>query len=548
MADTIKREDFPAYREFFQIMTGSENVRIFEDAAGDNVSRIGDEWHIGLRIGDGIHALWHEAGHVKYESLDGIEEYLSKMADERAKFVWNVAEDVRIERLAEKHFDKKIFEPHRQMILDNYKDYTPKALTLPNMILATLYHLPWEMAGDANEMKALEYFKDELIESTYSEDPKATAQIAVRIAYYMDWLDKHTDDDDVVCGYPGSTTTKEPDTSEPTDSPSPDEPEDEPAETPDVPAQPSAPPVTTKPIEYDERLQGDLYKLLEGTAKTTAKAAGAKKTADTRRRRTRRKVTPVEPPRVAPTGDDHSIVEVAPPTEPIVMGVHARLLLDSLDDEGTRMRYSGVATPSVWRLNHGHTKVFSRKPKTKGKVICLVDLSGSMSCWCPECASTYGGDSSGYLAWQTVGVLTSRFPDIEVFGFASSHTKNFILPVPAREQPQCRMAVESVARIDGNADCTALAWLRSYLGVHESEATAIVITDGNPGNPFPVRCEAWRHTQKIAKEMHEAGMRYASVLINRDPTDLYPSEIQVSVKNAEEIANLQGVLNWLIGF
>jgi len=549
MADTIQRENFPAYKEFFQIMTGSENVHIFEDAAGDNVSRIGDEWHIGLRIGDGIHALWHEAGHVKYESLDGIEKYLSDMTDGRAKFVWNVTEDVRIERLAEKHFDKKIFEPHRQMILDNFKDYEPKALTLPNMVLATLYHLPWEMAGDANEMKALEYFKDELIEATYSEDPKATAQIAVRIAYYMDWLDKHPDDDDVVCGYPGSPTTSEPDTGESTDSPPAEEPAGEPADTPDVPA----PPVTTKPIEYDERLQGDLYELLEGATKTASKAIGTQKSVAKRRlaRRERLLDEPDSSPRVTPTDDDHDVIEIVPPTEPIVMGVHSRLLLDSLDDDGSRMRYSGTATPSAWRLNHGYTKVFTRKPKTKGKVICLVDLSGSMQCWCAECNGTEDPDSlwtaSGYLAWQTVGVLTSRFPDIEVFGFASSYRKNYILPVPAREQPQCREIVGSTIHIDGNADCTALAWLRSYLGVHESEATAIVITDGNPGDPYPVRCDSWRHTQKITTEMHAAGMRYASVLINRAPSDLYPNEIQVSVNNAKGIANLQGVLNWLTG-
>ena len=548
MADTIQRENFPAYKEFFQIMTGSENVHIFEDAAGDNVSRIGDEWHIGLRIGDGIHALWHEAGHVKYESLNGIEEYLEKMTDGRAKFVWNVTEDVRIERLAEKHFDKKIFEPHRQMILDNFKDYEPKALTLPNMVLATLYHLPWEMAGDASEMKALEYFKDELIEATYSEDPKATVQIAVRIAYYMDWLDKHPDDDDVVCGYPGSPTTSEPDTGESTDSPPAEEPAGEPADTPDVPA----PSVTTKPIEYDERLQGDLYELLEGATKTASKAIGAQKSVAKRRlaRRERLLDEPDSSPRVTPTDDDHDVIEIVPPTEPIVMGVHSRLLLDSLDDDGSRMRYSGTATPSAWRLNHGYTKVFTRKPKTKGKVICLVDLSGSMQCWCAECNGEDPDSfytASGYLAWQTVGVLTSRFPDIEVFGFASSYRKNYILPVPAREQPQCREIVGSTIHIDGNADCTALAWLRSYLGVHESEATAIVITDGNPGDPYPVRCDSWRHTQKIAKEMHAAGMRYASVLINRAPSDLYPNEIQVSVNNAKSIANLQGVLNWLTG-
>jgi hypothetical protein len=296
-----------------------------------------------------------------------------------------------------------------------------------------------------------------------------------------------------------------------------------------------------------------LYKLLEGATKTASKAIGAHKSVVKRRlaRRERLLDEPDSSPRVTPTDDDHDVIEIVPPTEPIVMGVHSRLLLDSLDDDGSRMRYSGTATPSAWRLNHGYTKVFTRKPKTKGKVICLVDLSGSMQCWCAECNGTEDPDSlwtaSGYLAWQTVGVLTSRFPDIEVFGFASSYKKNYILPVPAREQPQCREIVGSTIHIDGNADCTALAWLRSYLGVHESEATAIVITDGNPGDPYPVRCDSWRHTQKIAKEMHAAGMRYASVLINRAPSDLYPNEIQVSVNNAKSIANLQGVLNWLTG-
>ena len=551
MAETIERENFPAYKEFFQIITGTDNVRLFEDAAGDNVSRVGDEWHIGLRIGDGIHALWHEAGHIKYESLSGVESYLSEMSDGRAKFIWNVAEDVRIERLAEKHFDKKIFEPHRQMIIDNYIAGPPDADNLPNMVLATLYHLPWEMTGNANEIKALEYFKDELTESTYSEDPKATVQIAVRIAYYMDWLDKHTDDDDVVCGLPGSPTISDdkPEPGESTENPAEDKPDDGPAEAPDTPGLGSVP--TSKRVEYDERLQGDLYKLLEDAETTTKKAVGGAKTA-AKRRRARRVSKPVKhdaPRLVAPTGDDHNIIEVAPPTETIAMGVHARLLLDSLDDEGTRMRHSGKVTPSAWRLNHGYTKVFSRKPRTKGKVICLVDLSGSMDCWCSGCNSIEDeyGVRSGYLAWQTVGVLTSRFPDIEVFGFASSDTENFILPVPPREQPLCRKIVDRKIHIGGNADCSALAWLRSYLGVHESTATAIVITDGAPDGPFPVQCDASAHTQKIAHEMYATGMRYASVLINRGPSYLYPSDVQVSVSNAADIANLQGVLDWLIG-
>ena len=74
-----------------------------------------------------------------------------------------------------------------------------------------------------------------------------------------------------------------------------------------------------------------------------------------------------------------------------------------------------------------------------------------------------------------------------------------------------------------------------------------MITDGAPDGPFPVQCDASAHTQKIAHEMYATGMRYASVLINRGPSYLYPSDVQVSESNAADIANLQGVLDWLIG-
>ena len=138
---------------------------------------------------------------------------------------------------------------------------------------------------------------------------------------------------------------------------------------------------------------------------------------------------------------------------------------------------------------------------------------------------------------------------MEVFGFVSSGRKNYIVPVPSRQQPLCRRKMwESTSRdeaIQGNPDCAALLWLEEYLGLSSSNASAIIISDGMPNGPSPVRCNTVSHTRQIAHRLKDVGISYASVLIRTSDSDLYPNEITAYVNEATDIRDLQEVLDWM---
>jgi len=233
-------------------------------------------------------------------------------------------------------------------------------------------------------------------------------------------------------------------------------------------------------------------------------------------------------------------------TESIMLSDNAQFALDNAEGRtARRSRHTGRPTRKAWRLEFGETRVFAKPPKTKGKVVCLVDLSGSMGCWCEKCNSK-GSTSSGWLAWQTVAVLSTRFPDMEVFGFVASGRKNYIVPVPTKQQPMCRYKIwDSSENINGNPDCAALLWLEEYLGLSSSNASAIVISDGMPNGPSPVRCNEISHTREVAYRLSDAGVSYASVLVRTSNSDLYPNEITAYVNTPSDICDLQGVLDWM---
>lgn len=197
MAEAITKERFGGIKEAFQILTDCPRVEVYADPDGDKVKRYQSpgrknvSWRVGMKVGDGHWAELHEMGHVIFDSFGGAERFLSKFDDKRLHTVWNTAEDVRIERLAQRHFDKPIWRHHRQALIDQAESYGMKSLdNLVHMIQGLLYDLLLPLAGNENERKALEYFKDDLIASTRSKDSADTAKIAIRIAHYMDWLDE----------------------------------------------------------------------------------------------------------------------------------------------------------------------------------------------------------------------------------------------------------------------------------------------------------------------------------------------------------------------
>ena len=149
--NTIQRERFSRYREMFQIYTNTADVVVEASRTGDVVERTKHtvvnpatgkreqryRWRVGLKIGDGHHILLHEIGHVLFDSLDGAEKYLSKIANPRVMSIWNATEDVRIERMTEEHFGKPIWPLHRQQLID--EDTGEPWSGLANMVGALLF-------------------------------------------------------------------------------------------------------------------------------------------------------------------------------------------------------------------------------------------------------------------------------------------------------------------------------------------------------------------------------------------------------------------------
>ena len=589
MVEAITKERFGGIREAFQILTDCPRVEVYADPDGDKVTRsrsaTNENWRVGMKIGDGHWAELHEMGHVIFDSFGGAEKFLAKFSNPRIHTIWNATEDVRIERLAQRHFDKAIWRHHRQALIDQAEAHGMTSLdNLVHMVQGLLYDLPLPLGGTETERRALEYFKEDLKDATRSKDSADTAKVAIRIAHYMDWLDEV------------SAPPKPPDTTTPTDEPGDDEPGTEPSTEPgdgppddsdgedfeedddtgysaggkkdsDDDSAPYVPDedkldvfLRDEPPEpvYDESSETELMKTLASAAKSIHQREGrAEKAADTRREKALYKLASKshevtygfdEESSYVPESEDHAIHMLEWDAEDIALSESAAFVLENAESVGvSRNRHSGAPSRKAWRLTYGDTKVFRKPPKHKGKLVCLVDMSGSMGCQCESHAARDGCKSNGWLAWQTVGVLSSRFPDLEVFGFTSDDSKNYIVPVPSRQQPECQNNQFRKLREvgGGNADCASLLWLESYLGLFASNSSAIVISDGMPAGPFPLRCATLRHTKEVAQRMNDNGVSYASVLIRTDDRGLYPSELTTTINDVEDIRNIQEVLDWV---
>ena len=603
--NTIQRERFSAYEELFQIYTNTTDVNVHASRTGDVVERSRHtvynpttgkreqryRWRVGLKVGDGHHVLLHEVGHVLFGSLDGAEKYLQKVGNPKVMHIWNAAEDVRIERMTEEHFGKPLRPLHRQQLID--EDNGEPWVGLGNMVGALLFDVPVETVGTDAEKRALEHFKDDLIASTFSETPMETAKVAIRIAAYMDWLesvaappkpetpDTETEDGDDGGSGDGDAGGGSSEPPEPETSPEPQKTERK--ETPSSfdTVNISNSPGTTVDEEADDGddFDGDvmnivldaggkesytespeLQELLTKTERSidrTVKNDVKRKIKDAEKAgpavaRTRHEITYApdkEPVKNLTLGiaEDHVTWMMAVDTETIMVSEQAQFALENAEGRtARRSRHTGRPTRKAWRLEYGETRVFAKPPKTRGKVVCLVDLSGSMGCWCEACNSKEDRPSSGWLAWQTVAVLSTRFPDMEVFGFIGSPWKNYIVPVPTKQQPMCRNRMWKHSELmQGNPDCAALMWLEEYLGLSSSNASAIVISDGMPNGPSPVRCNEISHTREVAHRLNDAGVSYASVLVRTSNSDLYPNEITAYVNDPSDIRDLQGVLDWM---
>jgi hypothetical protein len=233
-------------------------------------------------------------------------------------------------------------------------------------------------------------------------------------------------------------------------------------------------------------------------------------------------------------------------SQPAKQGEQLRVFLEGMPSPigiPNRSRV-GVPTSHAWKLNIGELRVFERRPKQKGRLVVLVDMSGSMGCHCEHCKSP-----KGYVAWQAALAVSARQPEAEVFGFTSSESTNFIFAIPKGYEPIHTAAWHSIEgkRIGyGNADCTALMWLREHVEGDIANTTCVIISDGHPGHTYPIRCDAIAHARRVAHQMRSEGLRYLSILIDRHDTyDIYPSECRVMLMDDKDIPLLEEPLRFL---
>lgn len=214
-------------------------------------------------------------------------------------------------------------------------------------------------------------------------------------------------------------------------------------------------------------------------------------------------------------------------------------LLQDVERMGLSNRHRmGMVTSDIWKLKKlGDTKVFGKTMKKSGRLLVMVDLSGSMG---------YGYDETdnGYLAYQTSTAIAEAFPNAEIYGFNSDYKNCYVYPIEHGFMLG-RKAVAEGFRHGGNTDCSALLFLEQKLRGEYADSMAVMISDGSPNPPSPFeRRHLHSHTKQVAHRLYEQGLRYVSVLIGRYTDDTYyPSDVSVRLNSVEDIQDVGNAIH-----
>ena len=232
------------------------------------------------------------------------------------------------------------------------------------------------------------------------------------------------------------------------------------------------------------------------------------------------------------------------PTQPTVLCEAGRLLAKDYNTGAQTgpLARSGAPTSKVWQMGLGNTRVFRGPPPQRGKVATLLDMSGSMYCWCSRCTSRRSWyTSEGYLMMQIAAIIAQCNESALSAGFCDERT---IVPLDPGTEPACKLAAHLGS---STPTCVALDWLRHSLGADADGALAVLITDGSPS-----ACSGGRspdaHTKELANELYQSGMRFAVVLVGEvhdEVAALYPAAITARVTSMTDLRNVQVILDTL---
>ena len=224
--------------------------------------------------------------------------------------------------------------------------------------------------------------------------------------------------------------------------------------------------------------------------------------------------------------------------EPMTADANVVNLLQDTTRMGMAHRHrTGMPTTDTWKISAlGDTKVFGRSNHRSGKLVILFDLSGSMDFY-----SSQSVGSKSYLAVQSGLALQEAFPQAETYGFVSDNKTNYIVPMETGMFPTNKSYYDGMGH--GNPDCCALLYLEELLQGQTQDSMAIVISDGYPCGPAPMRdSHMISHTRQLANKLYNDGLRFASILIDTQST-IYPSDVVAHVRSINDIYNIGEVIH-----
>lgn len=296
-------------------------------------------------------------------------------------------------------------------------------------------------------------------------------------------------------------------------------------------------------------------------------------------------------------------VVIEEPTMPLTSHTNVSLALEDFvgNDEYKESHFGDPDPDLIHELRLGNMDVFEIEAETQGRVVVVVDCSGSMHCWCDAGKAMYDQQGAkpfnGWLAWQIATAIHKQFPDAEVFGYSSEafsarnlrgsgrnhhhgHRISEIAPewsgnvpdmhpdyksgkgnrtirgrnldyfqrsssgtaiVPVRtpgHRPKCEIH-DSGLLGGGTPESGALGYLTHRLDAAFETSVGILITDGQPSQAD--------RSYAMTRKMHKAGMRFGVIAVNYQDTGIYPASMLHHVDSADDLQKLPDIFNFIAG-
>ena len=579
----------PPSSSMLQHQSGA-NIRKFSN------NRHGTVWSAQVPEGAHYTDVMRLAAQQLFALNDGLVETVTrKLSNPNVAAVANAIEFARLEWLGDRWFKSNLAEGTKHKIHKSYLVHDelraprPYHSDLSDAIRKELYQLP----GKINDKKinaAMDKFGDDIRAAAKTLDQAAALNVAVHIAEFMDWYEIPPEDgegepgDDEGEGGAGRGRGRG---TEPGDEPGDGDGEgggDGDAEGKQPGSTQGSSPIQSGPggrgggqpsvnNGQADSNQAPPPKVTESEMRANAEAISKRVISNMKRTKTRRSNKEADKQRTrsqsvntqqahsgynysshtdSQNGFDreHTAEVLVIPGTPIQVSNHTQLAiqqyLGSRAMEAQLLRRGSLARHHAWKLNQGSLRVFQRPPKTRGQISILVDMSGSMGCWCPKCQENEAAYTSGaFLAWQVAGALSQLHPTSEIYGFTSlrNQSRATIMPLATGNQPGVcgGLGIPDVVNslMGGTPTCTAMLWFKEHLSSRPADTTAIIITDGGPD---PCGNGKVSHVEAIGRQMLDSGVKFGTVFIGKGQYINMPTEVSVNISSIHELVNIQPLL------